>query len=122
MVSINCRPDRSGFSYKVSGPEGAKFWATYLAIGTGGHQTVGDLAGIASDADEWIFKPVHFPVMHAAITGFGLEAAPTDVPQFVTQPAERELPYTQVRELAPTPGRLTTAPIASDTEATAFYS
>lgn len=72
MLAINCRPSDTGFWYKVSAPQDSLFSAEFIAIGTSGHQTAGELGGRVCETDEWLYQPVHFPVMHAAVTRFCL--------------------------------------------------
>jgi hypothetical protein len=75
MLAVNCRPSDTGFWYKVSAPSGSAYSANFIAIGTAGHQTAGELNGRVSTPGEWLHQPVHFPVMHAAVTSFCVERA-----------------------------------------------
>ena len=66
---VSCKPEKYGFWYRVVGPPGARFWFRFVAIGTGGHQTVGEVGGVIGEVD-WLYWAVHFPVMHAALLAF----------------------------------------------------
>lgn len=68
-VGIGCKPERKGFWFRVIGSEGQRFWFTYVAVGVGGHQTIGEVAGRITDGD-WEYQVLHFPVMHVGITSF----------------------------------------------------
>ncbi|HYW17212.1 MAG TPA: hypothetical protein VE891_13800 [Allosphingosinicella sp.] len=80
MLALHFRPSDTGFWYKVSAPSGSAYSANFIAIGTAGHQTAGELNGRASTPGEWLHQPVHFPVMHAAATSFRVERA-SDSPE-----------------------------------------
>jgi hypothetical protein len=75
-VAMNCRPERSGFWYRVLGPKGARFQLGFIALGTGGYQTSGDIDGVIDEADDWKYWPVHFNVMQAAVTSFDVQLDP----------------------------------------------
>lgn len=75
VLAVDLRPSDTGFWYRVSAPSGWAYSATFIAIGTAGHQTAGDLNGRVITPGEWLHQPVHFPVMHAAVTSFRVEPA-----------------------------------------------
>jgi hypothetical protein len=93
VLAVDFRPSDTGFWYKVSAPTGSAYSANFIAIGIAGHQTAGELNGRASTPAEWLHQPVHFPVMHAAVTHFCVEQASVST--------EEEAPALSARSVAP---------------------
>jgi len=75
VLAVDFRPSDTGFWYKVSAPPGSAYSAQFIAIGTAGHQTAGELTGRVGTQAEWLHQLVHFPVMHAAVTSLRVERA-----------------------------------------------
>ena len=70
---ITFKPDREGFWYRITSPESAHFFLTFVALGSGGHQVKSEISGYTHPDSDWVYWPVHFQVIHVGAVEFNLD-------------------------------------------------
>ena len=91
MINISTRIDRSGFWYSVESSEPVQFQFLYIAFGSAGRQSSGEISGTSDSRKGWQFVEVGFPLLHMGITslqaGFGDAVSGSTVSTRLNEPS-----------------------------------